>query len=89
MTEDTKAQAMLMYRRGWSCAGISRELKEDPVAVRSYIASMTVGIGKKSRRPIEKQKIVVPFEIPDYAPICNATATGKYEPAELNYRGKK
>ena len=36
MTEDTKAQAMLMYRWGCSCAGISRELKEDPIAVRSY-----------------------------------------------------
>lgn len=89
MTEDTKAQAMLMYRSGWSCAGISRELKEDPVEVRSYIASMTVGIGKKSRRPIKNQKIVVPFEVPDYAPICNATATGAYKPTELNYRGKQ
>lgn len=86
MTEDTKAQAMLMYRRGWSCAGISRELKEDPVEVRSYIASMTVGIGKKSIRPIKKQKIVVTFEIPDYAPICNATSTGLYLGEGLDYR---
>ena len=50
---------------------------------------MTVGIGKKSIRPIKKQKIVVPFEVPDYAPICNATAMGIYKPTELNYRGKK
>lgn len=89
MTEDAKSQVMLMHRRGWSPAGIARELKEDPIAVRSYIASMTVGIGKKSIRPIKKQKIVVPFEVPDYAPICNATAMGIYKPTELNYRGKK
>lgn len=56
MTEDTKAQAMLMYRRGWSCAGISRELKEDHVAVRSYIASMTVGIGKKIAQADQEAK---------------------------------
>ena len=28
MTEDDKSQVMLMHRRGWSPAGIARELEE-------------------------------------------------------------
>ena len=89
MTEDAKSQVMLMHRRGWSPAGIARELKEDPVKVRSYIASMTVGSGKKTLRTVKKQVIVIPLEMPAYAPIRNATATETYKPTELNYRGKK
>lgn len=89
MNEETKAQIMLLYRRGGSPKSIALQLEESHEEVRSYILSMTVGLGKKTRRPIKKQKIVVPFEVPEYAPICNATATETYKPTELNYRGKQ
>lgn len=86
MTEDTKAQVMMLYRRGESTHSIAHKLNESRTEVRKLIANAGSSLGQKTRRQSKNQVIKVAYVPPDYAPICNATATGIYRGEELSYR---
>ena len=91
MTEEQKAEIRVMFRRGYIVKQIAEELELDQGDVRQFLANGANGMKSVKAAPKKvKQKVTkLPFEVPDYAPICNATATETYKPTELNYRGKK
>lgn len=86
MTEDTKAQVMMLYRRGESPHSIANKLNESRTEVRKLIANAGSSSGQKTRRTVKNQVIKVAYVVPDYAPVCNATSVGLYRGEGLEYR---